>query len=245
MSSLDLPPFVVSPVQRLMCACVHQFLKYYETDETKICALKIEDCLEIDSRSKNARSDDNLGNDDLAVGGGGGGGKGKGSMIIAEPLHHLVRCIQKCIVFQLKQQQQQQQQDNADTRSSQSASDASSSPTLLRTHLNSLLKRMVDAELEAFELDSTTDFSSPRTTEIATLVLGIYETLLDFTVVSAAVAVDSSDGHAENPSFDSEPVQNVLKLFQATEKIRAMFQQQSSGRSVHLNELELLQLLLM
>ncbi|VDI13191.1 fanconi anemia group I protein [Mytilus galloprovincialis] len=98
-------------------------------------------------------------------------------VFLAEPLAHLICCIQLCLtkIMDIRRQ----------TNGDDEEEDVTRSHTELEDIMDSLVKRMIKSEMEDFELDKSADFSPNNSVGVknklfAILVMGTYEVLIEY-----------------------------------------------------------------
>ncbi|KAK3095680.1 hypothetical protein FSP39_017526 [Pinctada imbricata] len=101
---------------------------------------------------------------------------------LAEPLAHLLCCVQLSLrkVMDIQRQTQEEDEDCEDNME-----DIGRMQGELEDMMESLVQRMIKSELEDFELDKSADFSLAGSVGVknnifAILVLGVYETLMEY-----------------------------------------------------------------
>lgn len=134
---------------------LNQFKKYYEAAEDVNPPIQLQKCL-----------------------------INQGSQVyLGEPLAHLLCCIVQC---SLRGRSIHNEQDESDEENEEVDT---SSLNELEKILASITQRMIKSELEDFELDKSADFSTKnsvgvKNTIISLLLLGIYESLMEYTFFS-------------------------------------------------------------
>ncbi|CAC5388853.1 FANCI [Mytilus coruscus] len=98
-------------------------------------------------------------------------------VFLAEPLAHLICCIQLCLIKIMDIRRQ--------TNGDEEEEDVTRSHSELEDIMESLVKRMITSEMEDFELDKSADFSPTNSVGVknklfAILVMGTYEVLIEY-----------------------------------------------------------------
>ncbi|KAL3863875.1 hypothetical protein ACJMK2_005602 [Sinanodonta woodiana] len=124
---------------------------------------------------------------------------------LCEPLAHLLCCVQLCLdkVRDIQVKQRENGIDDDDN-------EPSSAQTELEDMMESLIQRMIDSEMEDFELDKSADFSLANSVGVknnifAILVLSTYEVLMEFTFTVR--------------QYNESGCQQVLRLFENYHKL--------------------------
>ncbi|XP_056004226.1 Fanconi anemia group I protein-like [Ostrea edulis] len=102
-------------------------------------------------------------------------------MYLAEPLAHLICCIQLCLI-KVSDIRRHQDGDHDDTVTE----DSNQTQQELEDMMDSLVTRMIKSEMEDFELDKSADYSlatsvGTKNNIFSILVLGMYESLMEYT----------------------------------------------------------------
>ncbi|XP_055955282.1 Fanconi anemia group I protein [Patella vulgata] len=137
-------------------------------------------------------------------------------VFLAEPLAHLLACIQH-IVIKTRETLTQQHTDDDDDDEEEEKEDRSL--ILLEQVLADLTVRMISSEMEDFEIDKSADFTLKNTVGIknnifAILVLGIYEVLMEYNFI-----------HNKN---SVEKCEKVLKLYEKYVKLSDLLKEKAS-----------------
>ncbi|KAH9520145.1 hypothetical protein Btru_060124 [Bulinus truncatus] len=133
---------------------------------------------------------------------------------------HLVGCAQQCLRKSLDIKSQKKSLDNPDDE--QDLNDDAQAVQNLQNILVNLTKRIIEAEMEDFELDKSADFSLATGVGVknninAILLLGLYEVLMEFTF--------------EIGNFSVESCKQVLQLFTNLIKLSTVVKEKSSSSS--------------
>ncbi|GFR85907.1 fanconi anemia group I protein-like [Elysia marginata] len=118
-------------------------------------------------------------------------------VFLTEPLSHLICCIQQCvrkseeIVAKTNQTEDDEDDDDDDMADSQHTS-----MKQLQSILTSLSVRLIETEMEDFEIDKNADFSLNTSVGLknninASLLLGIYEALIEYIFETGNCSVES------------------------------------------------------
>ncbi|XP_076434906.1 Fanconi anemia group I protein-like [Babylonia areolata] len=161
---------------RIMDMLHKQMKKYYESDEDTVPPLKLELCI--------TASGENV--------------------YLAEPLAHLLSCIQQCVhrVKMIRLQNVDGDDDNnneeADEDDDAGEGGSGSGMSGLEDMLNSLTTRILQADMEDFELDKAADFSTANSVGVrnnifAILLLGVYEVLMEHNFLAGDYSARSSE----------------------------------------------------
>ncbi|CAI9718582.1 Hypothetical predicted protein [Octopus vulgaris] len=186
---------------------LHQIKKYFEAVEYVIPPLRLEACL-------------------LTHG---------SQIYLGEPLAHLLRCVSQCV---LKSQTLNENETNSnghdddekeeEEEEADGVDDDEESNCLkkLEKILASLTQRMVKCELEEFELDKASDYSTKtnvgvKNTILASLILGLYESLMEYNFFS---------GKCSESSFE-----NVMDLFAKYVKLTGILKTKMKGQNTKIN----------
>ncbi|XP_041370521.1 Fanconi anemia group I protein-like [Gigantopelta aegis] len=148
---------------------LHQIKKYFESEDDVIPPLKL----------------------DLSI-------LAQGDQVyLAEPLAHLLTCCQLCVIKSRRiQSDRERSHDNDDDDDDED--EVVHILSELEDLLKSLSKRMATCDMEDFELDKSADFSLANSVGIknniyAILVLGTYETLMEYMFVSGQFSLAGSE----------------------------------------------------
>ncbi|XP_025095765.1 Fanconi anemia group I protein-like isoform X2 [Pomacea canaliculata] len=133
------------------------------------------------------------------------------NVYLAEPLAHLISCVQQCITRARLIQAKVTDQDLDD--SDQEGSGKSLEE--LEDMLDSLTNRMIQADMEDFELDKAADFSTANSVGVrnniyAILLLGTYEVLMEHNLTVATLSAGGSE-HVTQLFSKYKTVCDVLK----------------------------------
>ncbi|XP_005098563.1 Fanconi anemia group I protein [Aplysia californica] len=140
---------------------------------------------------------------------------------LVEPLGHLLKCVQQCArkaVHILAQSRHAGDDDSMDEDNDEDG--GKQSLVQLQKILSSLTTRIIDAEMEDFELDKSADFSCTNGVGVknniyAILLLGMYEVLMEYA--------------CETGNFSAESCDNTVKLFSNLTKLSAVVKEKSAG----------------
>ncbi|XP_048249251.1 Fanconi anemia group I protein-like isoform X2 [Haliotis rufescens] len=165
---------------------LNQIKRYYESDSDMTPPLKLDPCI-------------------LAQG---------ESVYLAEPMGHLLGCIQQCVVKTREFQNQAGGEDDDEDE------DCVTALTELEELLTSLTTRMIACEMEDFELDKSADFSLASSVGVknniyAILVLGAYEVLMEYTFTAGQFSVSSCE--------------QVLKLYDNYHKLSDVLKEKTTA----------------
>ncbi|XP_070212059.1 Fanconi anemia group I protein-like [Littorina saxatilis] len=153
---------------RIMDMLLTQMKRYYESDEDTVPPLKLEPCI--------TASGENV--------------------FLAEPLAHLLSCIQQCVhrVKMIKMQNVDEDDSNEGEEDDPEEGGSGSGLSGLEDMLDSLTKRMIQTDMEDFELDKAADFSTANSVGVrnnifAILLLGTYEVLMEHNFIAGKFSV--------------------------------------------------------
>ncbi|ESO96862.1 hypothetical protein LOTGIDRAFT_115514, partial [Lottia gigantea] len=163
---------------------LNQIKKYYEEDKDISPPLKLDKCI-------------------LAQG---------EQVFLAEPLAHLLSCIQYMIIKTVETKEKMEVEEDDD--------EEETSLTDLQSILASLTDRMITSEMEDFEIDKSADFSLNNSVGIknnifAILVMGVYEALIEYTYLSNR--------------YKKEASEKILKLYDNYSKLSDILKEKSGG----------------
>ncbi|XP_078310521.1 Fanconi anemia group I protein-like isoform X2 [Crassostrea virginica] len=134
---------------------------------------------------------------------------------LSEPLAHLVCCIQLCLI-KISDIRRQQNMDHDDTVTE----DSTHTQQELEEMMESLVTRMIKSEMEDFELDKSADYSLTNSVGVknnifSILVLGIYESLMEYTFHSG--------------EFSEASLQQILRLYENYKKLSEVLKEKASS----------------
>ncbi|XP_055892399.1 Fanconi anemia group I protein-like isoform X3 [Biomphalaria glabrata] len=137
---------------------------------------------------------------------------------LAEPLAHLVGCAQQC----LRKSQDIQSQKKSTETEDDDQDGCEETFQKLQNLLVTLTKRVIEAEMEDFELDKSADFSLATGVGVknninAILLLGLYEVLMEFTF--------------EMGKYSIESCKEVLQLFTKHAQLSTVVKEKSAASS--------------
>ncbi|KAI8733755.1 Fanconi anemia group I protein, partial [Biomphalaria glabrata] len=137
---------------------------------------------------------------------------------LAEPLAHLVGCAQQC----LRKSQDIQSQKKSTETEADDQDGCEETFQKLQNLLVTLTKRVIEAEMEDFELDKSADFSLATGVGVknninAILLLGLYEVLMEFTF--------------EMGKYSIESCKEVLQLFTKHAQLSTVVKEKSAASS--------------
>ncbi|RUS92134.1 hypothetical protein EGW08_000158, partial [Elysia chlorotica] len=155
----------------VMDMLLSQLKKYYEDDNDVCPPLRLEPCITTQGDQ----------------------------VFLTEPLCHLICCIQQCVRKSediLAKTNQADADDDDDEEDDDMSGSGRASLKQLQTILASLSSRLVDTEMEDFEIDKNADFSLNTSVGLknninASLLLGTYETLIEYTFETGKCSVES------------------------------------------------------
>ncbi|XP_064602070.1 Fanconi anemia group I protein-like [Liolophura sinensis] len=131
---------------------------------------------------------------------------------LSEPLAHLIGCVSLCLL-KCSTIGPDASGDHDDDASSQSQEE-------LENIMTSLTDRMIKSELDDFELDKSADFSvsnsiGKKNSMFAVLVMGIYETLMEYNFMKGR--------------YSRESCETVLSLFENYDKLNIILKEKASA----------------
>lgn len=134
---------------------------------------------------------------------------------LSEPLAHLICCIQLCLV-KVSDIRRQQNMDHDDTV----MEDSNRTQQELEEMMDSLITRMIKSEMEDFELDKSADYSLTNSVGVknnifSILVLGIYESLMEYTFHSG--------------EYSESSLQQILHLHENYKKLSEVLKEKASS----------------
>ncbi|XP_053406526.1 Fanconi anemia group I protein-like [Mercenaria mercenaria] len=137
---------------------------------------------------------------------------------LAEPLAHLLGCIQLCLIKsdEIKKKQQSGASDDDDDDDD----DESAVQSELEQMMKSLINRMITSEMEDFELDKSADYSlansvGVRNNIFAILILGTYEALIEYTFMTG--------------TLNESKVRQMLQLFENQKKLSGVLREKAGA----------------
>ncbi|CAG5131997.1 unnamed protein product [Candidula unifasciata] len=144
-----------------------QLKKYYEPDEEICPPLRMESCI-------------------ITQG---------DQVFLSEPLAHLIGCAQQCVRKSVEIVSRMQRDDEDDDAEEEGDGEKFSQKQI-QALLSSLTKRIIDAEMEDFELDKSADFSCNNSVGVknniyAILLLGLYDVLMEYNFESGQCSAES------------------------------------------------------
>ncbi|XP_052773916.1 Fanconi anemia group I protein-like [Mya arenaria] len=139
---------------------------------------------------------------------------GQGEQVfLAEPLAHLICCIQQCLVKCREQSGQGESEGGGDEDDGDGASE-------LEGVMSNLTDRMITAEMEDFELDKSADYSlancvGVRNNIFAILILGTYEALMEYAFLAGKLS--------------ETRVRHILQLYENYRKLSEVVREKAGG----------------
>ncbi|XP_067090629.1 Fanconi anemia group I protein [Osmerus mordax] len=171
----------------IMQTLLSQLRRYYEPEQDLLPPVKLEPCI-------TAQGD---------------------QVYLQEPLAHLLCCTAHCLLWQQSARRSaEEEEDEEDEEDGGFRSE-------LQNILESVTRRMVKSELEDFELDKSAEFSlatsvGMKNSIYATLVMGVYEVLLEYNFIKA--------------NYSKSRFEELLELFKRYLKLTEILKEKS-GKS--------------
>ncbi|XP_062569094.1 Fanconi anemia group I protein-like [Saccostrea cucullata] len=134
---------------------------------------------------------------------------------LAEPLAHMICCIQLCLI-KVSDIRRQMSGDHDDTV----MEDSNHTQQELEDKMESLVTRMIKSEMEDFELDKSADYSLANSVGVknnifSILVLGIYESLMEYTFNTG--------------QYSESSLQQILHLFENYKKLSEVLKEKATA----------------
>ncbi|GAB1597248.1 Hypothetical predicted protein [Argonauta hians] len=151
---------------------------------------------------------------------------------LGEPLAHLLYCVSQCVlksqvlneknIFEDENDVDDDKDDGDGENDGVPADGESNCLKELEKILASLTERMIKSDLEDFQLDKASDFATKtnvgnKNQMLASLLLGLYESLMEYNFFS---------GKSSEESYE-----NVLSLFSKHEKLTGILKNKSKGQT--------------
>ncbi|XP_052249477.1 Fanconi anemia group I protein-like isoform X2 [Dreissena polymorpha] len=144
-------------------------------------------------------------------------------VFLAEPLAHLVCCIQQCLVKSaeiLRKSCSGNDNESIADEEEEEEGEECEVQKELEGMMNSVVERMITAEMEDFELDKSADYSLANSVGIrnnifAILVLGTYESLMEYTFLSG--------------KLNESRTRQLLQLFENYKKLSDVLRERASA----------------